>query len=104
MNRYATLVGGIVAVLAVTALWHGPLGGADRFSSSVEGYAREQLDHDEMTQVQAHLQRAPLTRRLILSGPADDFQRGEIVRRMELLPGIGEAVWDPSSMPAEARR
>ena len=57
-----------------------------------------------MTQVTARLQRDPLTRRLILSGPADDFQRGELVRRMEALPGIGEATWAPSSVSSEARR
>jgi len=104
VNRALTLAGGIIAVLGVTALWHGPMGHGDRFRSFVEANARSQLDHDEMTQVQAHLERGPLTRRLILSGPADDFQREEIVRRMLLLPGIGEAVWDPASLPAEARR
>ena len=95
---------GAGVVFVVTALWHGPLGHGERFAASVEGYARAQLDHDEMTQVQAHLQRDPLKRRLILSGPADDFQREEIVRRMLLVPGVGEAVWDPGSLPAEARR
>ena len=104
MNRAAIFVGGVAAVLAVTALFHGPFGGGERFAASVEAAARAQLDYDEMTQVQAHLQRGPLTRRLILIGPADDFQRGEIVRRMELLPGVGEARWDAASLPAEARR
>ena len=104
MNRALILAIGIAAVLGVTALWHGPLGHGDHFAAFVESNARAQLDHDEMTQVQAHLQRSPLTRRLILSGPADDFQRGEIVRRMLLLPGISEAVWDPGSLPAETRR
>ncbi|MCA1653790.1 MAG: hypothetical protein ABR588_03400 [Sphingomicrobium sp.] len=104
MSRSVVLLLGIAATLAVTALWHGPLGAAERFAASVEGNARAQLDHDEMTQVQAHLQRHPLTRRLILTGPADDFQRGEIVRRMGELPGVGEAAWDASSLPAEQRR
>lgn len=104
MKQLRIVAGGIVAVLGFTALWHGPLGGAERFAHSVEAAARAQLDHDEMTQVQAHLERGPLNRRLILSGPADDFQRGEIARRMLLLPGVGDAVWDPGSLPAEARR
>lgn len=104
MNRTSTLALGIVATMGISALWHGPLGAGDRMAHRMETFARAQLDHDEMTQVQAHVQRGPLTRRLILTGPADDFQRGEIVRRMEALPGIGEAVWDPASLPAEARR
>ena len=104
MNRATIFVGGVAAVLAVTALFHGPIGGGDRFAASVEAAARAQLDQDEMTQVQAHLERGPLTRRLILTGPADNFQRGEIARRMALLPGVGEARWDAGSLPAKARR
>lgn len=104
MNRAVVFGAGLTTVLALTALWHGPLGYGDRFAASVEASARAQLDSDEMVQVQAHLQRGPLTRRLILSGPADDFQRHEIVRRMELIPGVGEARWVASSLPAETRR
>ena len=104
MNRALVTGAGIAVTLAVTALWHGPLGAGDRFAATVEANARAQLDRDEMTQVQAHLARGPLTRRILLSGPADDFQRTEIARRMLGLPGIGEAVWTPSSLPAEQRR
>lgn len=104
MNRALILGAGIAATIAVTALWHGPLGAGDRFAATVEGNARDQLARDEMTQVQAHLARGPLTRRILLSGPADDFQRTEIARRMLALPGIGEAVWTASSLPAEQRR
>ena len=103
MNRSLILGLGIAATLAIPALWHGPLGAGDRFATSIEANARAQLDDDEMTQVQAHFQRGPLTRRLILSGPADNFQRGEIIRRMEALPGVGDAVWEQSSLPAETR-
>ena len=104
MNRALLLGAGIAATLAVTAVWNGPLGGGGRFAASVEAAARAQLDRDEMSQVQARLERGPLSRRLILSGPADDFQRTEIVRRMEALPGVGEAVWNDTAMPAEKRR
>ena len=104
MNRGLILALGIAATLATVALWHGPLGAGDRFAAMVEANARAQLDRDEMSQVQVHIERGPLTRRLLLSGPADEFQRAEIVRRMELLPGVGEAAWEPSSLPAEQRR
>lgn len=104
MNRPAIFAAGVATVLALTALWHGPLGGGDRFAASVEARTRAQLDGDEMTQVQAYLQRGPMTRRIILSGPGDDFQRHEIVRRLELLPGVGEARWKATSLPLEARR
>jgi hypothetical protein len=104
MNRASILALGIAGAVGVTWLWHGPLGAADRLAAKVELAARAQLDHDEMLRVQARLERKPLSRRLILSGPADDFQRREIKRRMEALPGVAEAQWDPASLTIEAAR
>ena len=81
-----------VAVLS-SLLWSGPLGGARRFIDSVEPLARKSLDYYEMTQISGRLGRAPLTRELILDGPADDFQRSELVRLMSQLPGVSDATW-----------
>jgi hypothetical protein len=47
-----------------------------------------------MTQLQAHVQRSPLARTVILSGPADDFQRRELARIMEVVPGVANARWN----------
>ncbi len=91
---------GLGAALALTAVWHGPLGAADRFSTRVEHDARAVLDHYEMTRVAAHLHRSPLSRRLILAGPADDFQTTELVRLMSGLPGVSSAEWtDDTGVP-----
>jgi ABC-type xylose transport system permease subunit len=49
-----------------------------------------------MTRVQAHLHRGPLTRRVLLSGPADDFQRSELVRIIGSLPGVSSVRWSAS--------
>jgi hypothetical protein len=46
-----------------------------------------------MVKVTAHLHRGPLTRRLILAGPADDFQRSELVRITGAIPGFGSVRW-----------
>jgi hypothetical protein len=96
------LIGAVVAT-GFTALWHGPLGASERLARQIESQARRQLDHDEMFQVQARLQRNPLSRRLVLSGPADDFQRSELVRRLDAIPGVLEVRWDPGSIPQEQR-
>ena len=53
------LASGLLAAIAAAALWHGPLGAADHFSSRVERGARQALDYYEMTQVTARLQRGP---------------------------------------------
>ena len=101
MNRMTIAIAGLAAVTAFTALWHGPLGAGEKLARQVESDARQRLDHDEMFQIQAHLQRNPLSRRLVLRGPADDFQRGELVRRLDEVPGILEVRWDPGSLPQE---
>lgn len=96
-KRIALITIGVVATLAGTALWHGPLGAADRFSAKVLQDARTTLVNNEapsgMT-VQIH--HGPLTRQLILSGPGDDFQRGEAVRLLRQIPGVGNASWTRS--------
>ena len=96
-GRPAIILAAAAATLAATALWHGPVGAADRFTTAVERQARIALDDFEMTQVKEHLHRGPLSRRLLLSGPADDFQRSELVRIMSAVPGVGTATWDQSS-------
>ena len=92
-NRWMALMSGFVMVIAVAALWHGPFGAAARFSMQVEREARQALDNWEMYKVTAHLHHGPLTRRLILSGPADDFQRRELVKIMGSVPGVGSVRW-----------
>jgi hypothetical protein len=51
------------------------------------------LVNNEIPQVSGHLHRGPLTRRVLLSGPADDFQRGEVVKLMHVVPGVESASW-----------
>ena len=92
--RRWTLLGiGAVAMRGVALLWHGPFGGADRLAGKVEGIARTTLDHYEMQPVQARLQRGPMTRKMLLRGRADAFQRREIARIMVQIPGVASASW-----------
>ena len=87
---------GLAATLASAVLWHGPGGAAERFVTRSESDARQMLEYFEMNQLTVRVQRDPVARRLIYAGPADDFQRSELVRLGEDLPGIGEARWSPS--------
>ncbi len=95
-KRTISLATGLALSLAAAALWHGPLGAADRFTAIVERNARQTLDYYEMSKVTAQLHHGPLTRTLLLSGPADDFQTSELVRIMGALPGVSRARWSPS--------
>lgn len=99
MSRVQPLLIGGVAVLAVAELFHGPLGRATEFKTRVERRANQALVNNEMGQIKAHLADTPIRRVMILSGPADDFQRRELVRLMEIIPGVEKAEWDPASKP-----
>ena len=104
MTSRSKLLLGLIATLAIVELYHGPLGAADELESRIERNARTELDRNEMTQVRAELAQGPLSRTLILSGPADDFQRSELVRVMGQLPGVDRVTWDPASLPVEEAR
>jgi hypothetical protein len=93
--RARTLSAGALVAVGAALLWHGPLGAADRLTSEVERNARIGLDSWEMPLVTAHLHNRPLTRTLVLSGPVtlDDFQRSELVKIMDTVPGVSNARW-----------
>ena len=103
MNRRTILLAGLAANAAFAAVWHGPLGAGERLARQSEASARRTLDHFEFPTVHAHLQRRPLSRRLILSGPADDFQRDQLVRILDETPGVLDVRWDPASLPQERK-
>jgi hypothetical protein len=103
LNRTVIFFAGLAATLVASALWHGPLGAADRFATHADKIARATLDYYEMPAVSARIERTPMTRRIILSGPADPFQRSELVRIMGQVPGVNDVRWDPASLPQEAR-
>jgi hypothetical protein len=96
-KRLLFLVAGLLLAAAGAALWHGPAGAADRFSANVEKSAHDTVVAWEMGQVQTHLHHGPITRRLDLSGTADDFQRSELVRILSDLPGVSRATWSGSA-------
>ena len=92
--RYVQLGAGVAAALLVAGIWHGPVGTAERLAGDVETSARIALDNYEMTQVSARLESAPLRRTLVLHGPADDFQQRQLLRIMNVVPGVGSVHWD----------
>lgn len=97
-RRNKSLAIGLLVALGFAIVWHGPLGGADRFAREIEQDLHRALVHYEMSQVSAHLRHGPLTRQVVLSGPADDFQRSELVRLLNQMPGVSDTSWSPRSV------
>jgi hypothetical protein len=91
--RTASLAIGLAVAIGLAALWHGPAGAAARFTAEVERSVRQTIVFWEIPQVSGHLHHGPLTRQVLLSGPADSFQRSELVRLIEELPGVSSATW-----------
>jgi uncharacterized membrane protein (Fun14 family) len=92
-RRWRALLLGGIAALALSALWHGPLGAADQLTLRAERAAREALDYYELPEVTAQLHGRPLSRRLLLTGSVDDFQTRELARVMSQVPGVSRATW-----------
>ena len=101
MTRSQLLLLGAVATLTVAEIYHGPMGASERLERRVEQAARAEIERNEMGQVKAELKQRPLSRTLVLSGPADDFQRSELVRVLGQVPGVARVEWDPGSLPVE---
>jgi hypothetical protein len=92
-KRVLALAAGVLAAIGLAVLWHGPLGGADEFAATVEQSVRASLVYNEIPEVSGRLHHGPLTRRVLLSGPADDFQRSELTRIIGELPGVESTSW-----------
>src|SRR5690349_5971453 len=96
-RRILAFVAGAVAAIALTALWHGPLGAGDRLANSLQTSVRQLLVAFEVPQFQSQVERNPIRRTILLSGPADKFQRAETVRILNDTPGVAAARWTGSS-------
>lgn len=97
----ARLTAGAAMSVAAAALWHGPLGAGDRLGSTMATAARAELDRIELPFITARVERGPLSRTLILAGPADPFQHRELPRYMKQIRGVDKVRW--ANPPAGAR-
>jgi OOP family OmpA-OmpF porin len=88
MSRWLKLLIGVSAALAAGVISHGPMGRGEAFVSVLEAKANAEVRKAELPGVQVRMERSPLSRRAVLTGNANDFQR----EGMGLLPGINDRV------------
>ena len=92
-RRVLALAGGVALVLGVGFIWDEPVGKSEIFAAEIDRQARQVLVNYEMEPVTARVERDPISRTILLSGPADEFQRSELVRILDGLPGVANVRW-----------
>jgi hypothetical protein len=102
---------GLVAVLLMGWIYHGPLGHGEALIDGLEAQARQAVAESEVPGVQVHLGRDPLSRTATLSGPANDYQREGMGQfpglndRVRAIPGISDVRWtNPPAVAAQGNR
>jgi hypothetical protein len=99
MPKLAKFLIGLAAALAAGWISHGPLGRGEQFIDRMEADLQAVLGIVNLPGVTGRMQRDPLARAAILSGPADQFQREGvgslpgINRRVMLIPGMARFEW-----------
>jgi hypothetical protein len=90
---------GLVAVLLMGWIWHGPMGNGARLIDSIEGRAQAAIADTELPGIAVRLSRDPLSRHAILSGAADSFQRKGmgsqpgLTGTVEAVEGVSSVGW-----------
>lgn len=92
-RRNLRMLAGAAVILLCGWVWQGPVGTGHRFTAQTERFTRQVLVNWEMAPIRAVVAQSPLRRSLILSGQADSFQRSELVRILNDVPGVGEVHW-----------
>jgi hypothetical protein len=105
MTRWPKFPIGLSLVLAIGAIFHGPLGGGARFVDSLDARADRRLSVVDLPGIAAKFGRAPLSRTATLSGEASEFQREGLGsfpglnERIETIPGAGGIHWAGEPAP-----
>jgi len=90
---------GLVAVLVMGWVWHGPIGNGARFVDTIESRAEAAVAATSLSGIRVQLGREPLNRHATLSGAADQFQRQGMGSQPGLtgmvgaVEGVGSVGW-----------
>ena len=102
---------GLVAVLLMGWIYHGPLGNGEALVERLEAQARAAVAESEVPGVAVRLKRDPLSRVAVLSGRANDFQREGMGQfpglndRVRAIEGISGVEWaNPPAVNREGNR
>ncbi|MDB5694051.1 MAG: hypothetical protein JWO81_3114 [Alphaproteobacteria bacterium] len=93
------LLVGLVAVLLLGWVWHGPAGRGEAFAAALDAQARDAIAPIDIPGIKVRMARDPVRRVAIMSGPANDIQREGLGSGMGLsdyvrsVPGVAGVHW-----------
>ncbi|MEA3002082.1 MAG: hypothetical protein QOH81_870 [Sphingomonadales bacterium] len=93
------LLVGMVAIMLLGWVWHGPAGRGEAFAAALDAQARAAIDPIGIPGIRVRMARDPIRRVAIMSGPADDIQREGLGSEMGLsdyvqaVPGVAGVHW-----------
>ena len=99
MTRMPKFLIGLAASLVVALVAYWPLGMGAAFVDRLEAGANIMIGRAAVPGVTVRMQRAPLARKALLSGPANQFQRDGmgslpgLNARVLIVPGMGSVEW-----------
>lgn len=95
---------GLAATTASAWVFHAPAGYGRRLIDRLDARVQPVVTRQELPTVTASFARSPLSRDLLFTGPANDFQRGRFVELVqeENIRGLRSVGWDPAS-PVEEK-
>jgi hypothetical protein len=99
MPKVVKFLIGLAVALAAGWISHGPMGRGAMFVDRLDSELQAVLAHARLAGVTGRMERAPLARKAILSGPVDQFQREGlgslpgIDGRVLSIPGMGRIEW-----------
>jgi len=114
MNLWGKFSIGLAAALCAGLVSHSVLGRGEAFIDGLEARAQDVVRGAGLPGITARMARDPLSRTVLMSGPANEFQRtgrlserdpsnraGEIGLdgRMLLIPGMGRVEWTNPPTP-----
>ena len=105
MSPWLKFLIGLVVVLAIGVIHHGPLGGGERFVDALDARAERRIAVTQLPGITARFDRAPLSRTATLSGEANTFQREGLGsypglnERIETIPGAAGIRWAGEPAP-----
>ena len=88
MSRISKFLIGLAAALVVALVAYWPLGMGAAFIDRLDAGAHIMVARAEVPGITVEMQRSPLARKALLTGPANQFQR----EGMGSLPGINQRV------------